>query len=110
MTFEVKDSGARITHISGMLKEAADKPRFTLIPLDFLTRLADHMTKGAKKYGPNNWRLGCTETELEGFYDSAYRHLVAWLNGETDEDHAAAICANVFMAEGVKENIARVAA
>lgn len=107
MGFDVADSGERIVHLSGMLKDASseDKPRFTLLDLPFLTRFATHMTKGAKKYGPNNWRLGTEQAALDGFKDSAYRHLVAWLEGQGDEDHAAAVCANIMMAEGIKENV-----
>lgn len=107
VTFAIVDSGTRTTYPGGMLKDAAkdDKPRYTLIDLPFLTRLAMHMTRGAKKYQPNNWRRGCTQDELDGFKDSAFRHLVAWLNGETDEDHGAAVCANIMMAEGIKENV-----
>lgn len=100
---DVIDSGGRYEHASGMLKDtsSADKPDFTLLDLPFLTRLADHMTKGAKKYGRNNWRKGNTNAELEGFEQSAFRHLVQWLNGEKDEDHAAAVVANIMMHEGI---------
>jgi hypothetical protein len=103
--FGVIDGGARKTYAGGMLKEVTDKPRYTLIDRPFLRRLAEHMTKGARKYGPDNWRLGSSQDELDGFRDSAWRHLMAWLDGETDEDHGAAVVANIMMAEGIKENI-----
>lgn len=104
--FEVVDSGERITGSNGMLKDAASirKPRFTLLDMQFLTRFAAHMTKGAAKYKPNNWRTADAK-DREGFQDSAARHLIQWLEGETDEDHAAAICANVMMFEATKGNV-----
>ena len=103
--YEVHDSGEHVTGTGGMLKDASSnsKPRFTLIDLRFLTRFAQHMTKGAAKYSPNNWRKA-DPSEREGFQDSAYRHLVQWLAGMEDEDHAAAICANVMMFEATKGN------
>lgn len=103
--FTVKDSGRRATGPGGMLKEAVRKPCPTLIPTFFLWRLAEHMTKGAEKYDRNNWKKACSVAELEGFQDSAFRHLLQWLNGEADEDHAAAIVANIFMAEWTKEHL-----
>jgi hypothetical protein len=53
-----------------MLKEAVRKPRFTLLDIPFLRRCAEHMTKGAEKYGPDNWRLANSLEEQRGFQDS----------------------------------------
>lgn len=103
--FGLVDIGApRKTGPGGMLKEDAGKPWFTLIDIPFLRRLAIHMTKGAQKYGPDNWRLATSLEEQRGFQDSAWRHLLAWIEGQDDEDHAAAVVANIMMAEGTKEN------
>lgn len=103
--FGMADSGARQTGPGGMLKEQARKPKPTLIPAWFLWRLAEHMTKGASKYERDNWKKGCTQQELDGFRDSAFRHFLQWLDGESDEDHMAAVCFNMWASEHVKENL-----
>jgi Domain of unknown function (DUF5664) len=54
---------------------------------------------GAEKYGRRNWQLARTEAELERFKASAFRHLVQWLQGDTEEAHAAAVCFNVMACE-----------
>lgn len=70
-----------------------------------LRRWAQHMTLGADKYGTENWTLACSDEELRRFRSSAARHFEQWLNGETDEDHAAAIMFNVNACEYVKERL-----
>lgn len=104
--FEVKDSGQRIDYPSGMRRDVQDdKPDYTLIHLPFLTRIAWHLTKGAKKYGRHNWKLANSAAELERFKASAMRHLVQWLEGNRDEDHASAVVFNLMAAEYVMERI-----
>jgi hypothetical protein len=39
--------------------------------------------------------------EYERFRESAFRHFLQWFNGETDEDHAAAVYFNINGAEYV---------
>jgi hypothetical protein len=104
--FEVKDSGERINYQSGMRRDTQKgKPNFRLIDLGFLKRLAVHLTKGAEKYGRDNWRLANSQEELDRFQDSAFRHLMQYLNGETDEDHGMAVVFNIMAAENVKEKL-----
>ncbi len=104
MTFETKDSGQRIEYPSGMKRDIQDgKPDYTLCYEPILTRWAELMTRGAAKYGRNNWQLANSEEELERFKSSAFRHLVQWTRGDTDEDHAAAVIFNLAAAEYVKE-------
>ncbi|MDE2098128.1 MAG: hypothetical protein KGL39_12815 [Patescibacteria group bacterium] len=115
---EVKDSGERVTFKTGMMRDTQEgKPRFDLllpegIPFDqqFLTRCAQHLTNGAKKYSQRNWELARTPEELDRYKASAFRHLVQWLNGEADEDHAAAVFFNLMGAEFVKWHLANAAA
>lgn len=103
MSFDVKDSGARERYASGMERDTTEgKPDYTLIPLEFLERWAQHMTKGAVKYGRENWRLAAGTPELERFQASAFRHLMQWLGGDRSEDHAAAVAFNVAAAEYVR--------
>lgn len=102
MTFQVKDSGKREEYASGMRRDTQEgKPRFDLIDRVFLRRLAIHLAKGAEKYGEENWRLAEGEEELKRFRASAFRHLIQWLDGERDEDHAAAVAFNLAAAEMV---------
>ena len=61
------------------IKEDSGKPQITLIDPDFLFKMAYVLSKGAEKYGKNNWKglksertinamlrhaLKCTETEI----------------------------------------------
>lgn len=106
MEYQVHDSGEKVVGTGGMLKDASskDKPIFNLIDLRFLTRFAHHMTRGMRKYERDNWRRADAK-DRQGFQDSAFRHLVQWLAGEEDEDHAAAVCANIMMFEATKGNV-----
>lgn len=103
MSYKVKDSGARESYASGMVRDTEEgKPDYTLLPLEFLKRWAWHMTRGAEKYGRENWRKASSQDELMRFRASALRHMMQWLEGEGDEDHAAAVCFNVAAAEYAK--------
>lgn len=102
-----KDSGKRAEFASGMRRDTADgKLDFTLCHLPMLKRWAGLMTRGKVKYGKNNWMKANSQEELERFQESAFRHFVQWLEGEEDEDHAAAVIFNISAAEYVKERLA----
>lgn len=109
--FIVKDSGQRQEFKSGMVRDIGDKPRYLRILIGPMAqRWAEHLHKGAKKYpdvsiGVPNWTLAAGEAELQRFKESALDHMVKWLNGEIDEDHAAAIFFNVNGAEFVKSKL-----
>lgn len=113
MRFETLDSGARAKYASGMVRDTQEgKPKFHLIlqpgvPYkdQFLTRVAELMTRGAEKYEEDNWAKADSEEELRRFRGSAFRHLMQWLCGETDEDHAAAVVFNLQAAEYVKRKL-----
>lgn len=105
--FTVKDSGARQEYDSGMVRDTqAGKPDYTLLPLEFLERWAWHMTKGAVKYGRENWRLANSQEEYLRFRSSALRHCIQWIMGHRDEDHASAAAFNIAAAEYVLERLA----
>lgn len=109
MTFKVKDSGQRQEFASGMVRDtSAGKTDYTLI-LDgpMLERWAEHLTKGAGKYAPRNWLKAEGEAELARFRQSAFRHFLQWMRGDTDEDHASAVFFNVNGAEFVKAKLKR---
>lgn len=103
--FEVKDSGKRASFSGGMVRDTNDdKVRYDLVfdgPM--LKRWAEHLTKGAKKYAPRNWMLAEGEEEQARFRESAIRHFFQWLDGQTDEDHAAAVFFNMNGVEYLKE-------
>jgi hypothetical protein len=106
--FEVKDSGARHQFDSGMVRDVEDgKIDFTnVLHGPMLVRWAAHLTKAKAKYpdvrpGVPNWTLAEGVEELHRYRRSALRHMLQWLNGETDEDHAAAVFFNINGAEDV---------
>lgn len=105
-TFLVKDSGKREEYASGMVRDTQEnKPDYTLIDDDFLERLAVHLTKGAVKYGENNWRKANSKVELRRFKKSAFRHFMQWKRGDKDEDHASATSFNQFAADYVERRL-----
>lgn len=102
-SWTTKDSGAREEYGSGMVRDTqAGKPRYDLINLAFLRRWAELMGRGAAKYGERNWELASSEEELARFKQSALRHMFQWLEGDTSEDHAAAVAFNLAAAEYVR--------
>lgn len=105
--FTIKDSGQRVEFDSGMHRDSTEgKPRYDLLDREGLRRLAMHMGKGATKYGERNWELAASPEELTRFQASAFRHFIQWLDGEVDEDHAAAVCFNIWACEMVKRKLA----
>ena len=108
--FQTKDSGKRATYESGMVRDTEEgKARFDLLlPKDvpfeqqMLTRFARLMERGAVKYDERNWEKAEGQVELDRYHSSALRHLVQWLCGADDEDHAAAVLFNILAGETVK--------
>lgn len=105
--FTVKDSGQRQQFDSGMQRDVTDGKVMHSLVYDgpMLERWAAHITKGAKKYTPRNWMLATGQDELDRFRDSAARHFFQWMNGDTEEDHAAAVFFNLNGAEFVKQRM-----
>ena len=102
--YVVKDSGARQSFASGMVRDTEEgKTDYTsLVEVEpLLTRLCQHLHKGAVKYGRGNWQHADSAEERDRFKRSAARHMRAYLLGETDEDHAAAVVFNLNAAEAV---------
>lgn len=62
------------------MKYDQDKPQYGLIPPKALRAMVDVMTFGAKKYGPDNWRL-VPDAERR-YFDAAERHIWAFKEGE----------------------------
>lgn len=108
--WETKDSGKREEYASGMVRDTQEgKPRFDLLlPLgvpyqvQFLTRVAQLLARGAEKYTDRNWEKADGSEELARFKSSALRHLMQWQADERDEDHAAAVVFNLLAHETIK--------
>lgn len=64
--------------------------------------VAKHFENGALKYGERNWQKGIP---ISRYIDSALRHLMKDLAGETDEDHAAAFVWNCMCAAWTMEHL-----
>jgi Domain of unknown function (DUF5664) len=104
--YETKDSGKRKDYPSGLRRDSTEgKPRYDLIPILPLRRLAELYARGADKYGDRNWELANSPEELERFKASAMRHLYQWHAGETDEDHLIATCWNLFAYLTIEEKL-----
>lgn len=104
--FITKDSGKREEFVTGMVRDTQDdKPRYDLLDIPFLKRWAQLMARGAKKYGEHNWKKAGTPEELSRFRASAVRHMFQYLEGDTSEDHAAAVAFNLAGAEMVREKM-----
>jgi hypothetical protein len=89
----IKDSGNRTAFSTGAVRDIHDgKGRFDLLPMCVLLRLAKHYEGGAKKYAERNWEQGIP---AHSFADSAMRHLVKYMDGQTDEDHLIAAIWNL---------------
>lgn len=120
--FVVKDSGVREEYANGFVRDTEDgksdltaalallyerpdlaklitRPGFDLLPREALERWADHMAKGAEKYGADNWRQARGPIAVARFLRSLVRHVAQYLTGDRSEDHAAAVCFNVWAAE-----------
>jgi hypothetical protein len=105
MKYTTKSSGKKKQWASGYVREIdTTKPRFDLIPTELLTRLAELYARGAVKYGDENYKLAKSPEELHRFKESAWRHFVAWVEGQEDEDHCAATVWNLFSWEWHKSN------
>jgi hypothetical protein len=110
--FTIKDSGKREEFASGMIRDSGDKVRMLrILTGPMARRWAEHLHKGQKKYpdvkpGVPNWTLAKGEAELQRARESAFGHMVDWLEGKVDEDHAAGVFFNINLAEYVKEKIA----
>jgi len=110
VNYITKDSGEREEYDSGMKRDTQKgKPLFELmLPKDIpyedqmLTRVAELLARGKEKYGERNWELARGKEEMDRFKGSAMRHMMQWLCGEQDEDHAAAVIFNVLAYETIK--------
>lgn len=107
--FGIKDSGEKLQFASGMVRDSAVGKMDPTLALDgpMFERWFTHLSKAAMgKYEKRNWMKANGKAELERFKISATRHFLQWLNGDTDEDHAAAVFFNINGLEYVKSKLA----
>jgi hypothetical protein len=118
MSFETKNSGVRAELANGMVRDSeTDKTDYTLAfdgPL--FERWVALLGRGAVKYQPRNWCRALGETDVakreitkDRFKRSAIRHMMQWLRGDRDEDHAAAVIFNMNGFEAMLETDPKVA-
>ncbi len=96
-----EDNPLRQRTITGGVKDNRGKLPIDLVPYEALQGAAEVLAYGAKKYKPNNWRLGLKWMET---WSSLQRHLWAWKEGEDLDpetglshlDHA--MCQMLFLA------------
>lgn len=97
----LKDSGNRRKFETGAVRDMQEgKGRCDLLPACALLRLAKHYEAGAMKYEARNWEKGIP---ISVMIDSAMRHLLKYMDGQTDEDHLAAVAWNILGAMWMEE-------
>ncbi|MEL7609515.1 MAG: dATP/dGTP diphosphohydrolase domain-containing protein [Bacillota bacterium] len=90
----LQDSGSRREFETGAVRDMGEgKGRCDLLPACALLRLAKHYEAGALKYSARNWEKGLP---ISCLLDSGIRHLLKYLDGQTDEDHLAAAAWNIL--------------
>lgn len=103
--FVTKDSGQREEFATGARRDVQEgKPRYDLVPVCSLKRLADLYARGAAKYGEGNFEKGMPYSRV---YAALLRHAYQWREGDRTEDHLAAVAWNAFALMFYEEAVAR---
>lgn len=92
------------TFTTGAKRDANDKPRPDLISPFALERLGEWLRLGAEKYDERNWEKGLPISRTVA---SLVRHLVKFQQGDTSEDHIAAVMCNAMFILHEQEMIKR---
>ena len=96
MSNTILDSGNRTTFSTGSVRDCKKGVgRMDLLPMTALIELSKHCEAGAEKYGEHNVDKGIPQ---HSFCDSAMRHLVKYMRGDTDENHIRAAAWNIMWA------------
>ena len=86
----------------GIRESAIGKGTYKYVPTVALTRLSHRYQYGEMKYGAtDNFKKGLP---VSNCWDSAMRHLVAYMEGDNKEDHLAAVVWNVFCIMEMEKN------
>ena len=90
---------------TGAVRDVADeKPRPDLVSPFAMERLGEWLRIGATKYSDRNWEKGIPITRCIA---SLYRHLIRYQQGDSSEDHMAAIMCNAMFILHYEEMIMR---
>lgn len=89
---EFKNSGMTVCLRNALYTAWADENMFDEGPSMFL-EVSKHFEEGAKKYGEYNWQKGIP---THCYIDSAVRHYLKYLRGDTDEPHDRAFVWNIL--------------
>jgi hypothetical protein len=94
MTYNLNQAGDPTTFSTGAKRDTQEgKSRLDLISPIFLDRLGVLLAKGAAHYGERNWEKGMNLSRIQA---SCMRHIVQWLDGQDDEDHAIQAAFNLM--------------
>ena len=85
---------------TGAVRNTGGKGRCDLLPACSLLRIAKHMENSLSNYPERNWEKGLP---MHSMIDSAMRHILKYIDGQTDEDHLAAAATNLLMALWTEE-------
>jgi len=85
---------------SGETAQGNKTARYDLISSVGLRRIAETYGEGAIKYGDHNWRKGIP---LSNIMNHAIAHIVAYLSGDSSEDHLAHAAWNIIAAMETEE-------
>ena len=100
--FGEEDSTAEIFALLSCFMEAGDKSYLVDVLdvedpydtyADMFLEVSKHFEEGAKKYGEYNWQKGIP---THCYIDSAVRHYLKYLRGDTDEPHDRAFVWNIL--------------
>jgi hypothetical protein len=99
------DSGKREAFHGGAVRDAAeDKPRPDLVSPFAMERLGEWLRKGAEKYEDRNWEKGIPISRCMA---SLVRHVLKYQQGESSEDHMAAVMCNAMFILHMEEMVER---
>lgn len=84
-----------VNHLLGVIKYFPEIHRTWKDICTVILEVSKHFEDGAKKYGENNWQKGIP---VHCYIDSAVRHWLKYLRGDTDEPHDRAFCWNILCA------------
>jgi dATP/dGTP diphosphohydrolase len=94
-----------IRRFPGGARRSDRKPRFDLVPFEFLEAVAEVLTSGAGRYGPYNWKRGRKDFFLDA-WNHALVHLQKFKEGDRREDHLAHLACNVaFLVWAIKNRV-----
>lgn len=89
--FDEQLQNLTIDYLYSAIREFFVQSDFADIPTMVL-ELSVHFEQGAIKYAENNWKQGIP---VNCYIDSAIRHYLKWLRGDTDERHDRAFVWNI---------------